>query len=68
MSEKHASPSPIQIQKYLGGLDYPVRKQELVQKARQKGAGDEILQILQKIPDREYPSPVAVSREVSKID
>lgn len=67
MPEKHETPNPIQIQKFLGGLDYPVKKQDIVQKARQKGADDTILQILQKIPDQEYSSPVALSREVSKI-
>lgn len=66
MPEKQ-TPNPIQIQKYLGGLDYPVKKQDIVQKARQKGADDNILQILQQIPDQEYSSPVALSREVSKI-
>lgn len=67
MPEKHQAPNPIQVQKYLGGLDYPAKKQEIVQKAKQKGADDHILDILQKIPDQEYSSPVAVSREVGKL-
>ncbi|HLO63576.1 MAG TPA: DUF2795 domain-containing protein [Azonexus sp.] len=67
MPSKHEAPNPIQVQKYLGGLDYPAKKQDIVQKARQKGADHDILQILQKIPDQEYASPVALSREVSKI-
>lgn len=67
MPAKHESPNPIQVQKYLGGLDYPAKKQDIVEKARQKGADNDIMQILQKIPDQEYSSPVALSREVSKI-
>lgn len=67
MPVNHDTPNPIQIQKYLGGLDYPVKKQDIVKKARQKGADESILKILQKIPDQEYSSPVALSREVSKI-
>ena len=67
MPAKHEAPNPIQVQKYLGGLDYPAKKQDIVEKARQKGADNDIMQILQKIPDQEYSSPVALSREVSKI-
>lgn len=67
MTQKHEAPNAIQVQKFLGGLDYPVGKEELLQKAKQEGADDNILEILEKILEQEYSSPVAVSREVSKI-
>lgn len=62
----HQAPNAIHVQKFLGGLDYPVDKQALLNQAKKKGADKETLDALQKLPDREYDSPVAVSREVSK--
>ncbi len=60
-----ANPGFIEAQKFLSGVDYPASKQELVEHARSQGAGDEILQALERIPDREYDGPNAVSQEVA---
>lgn len=67
MPQKHEVPSPIHIQKFLGGLDYPAGKKALLEKAQQKGADEDVLRVLEQIPDQEYSSPVAVSRAVGKI-
>jgi hypothetical protein len=61
-----SQPNPIQIQKSLSGVDYPVTKQQLLDKARDNGAGDDVMAALEKLPDREYNGPNAVSEEVSK--
>lgn len=60
------STSPIRIQKFLSGLDYPVGKQDILERARQKGADQDVMEALQKIPEQEYASPISVSREVGK--
>ncbi len=60
-----SAPNPIQMQKYLGGLDYPAARDDIVDHARQNGADDEVLQHLQAIPDRQYDGPNAVSKEFS---
>lgn len=62
------SPNPVQVQKFLGGLDYPASKQALLDKAREKGADQRLLETLQRLPDRQYDSPVAVSHEVGLLD
>ena len=69
MPQKHASqsPSPVQVQKFLGGLDYPVAKRDLVKKAKKEGADADTLKFLEQLPDQEYDSPIAVSREFSKL-
>lgn len=59
--------SPAQVQKLLGGLDYPVQKQQLLDKAKSEGADRNIMNIIGKLPDQEYGSPVAVSRELGKL-
>ncbi|MGA0568093.1 DUF2795 domain-containing protein [Rathayibacter sp. KR2-224] len=59
------SPNPIQVQKFLGGVDYPASKDTIVSKAEQEGADDNVLDALRGIPDREYDGPTAVSEAVA---
>lgn len=61
------SPNPVQVQKFLGGLDYPAGKHDILEKAKQEGADENVMQALEQIPDQDYASPVAVSREVGKL-
>jgi hypothetical protein len=58
------APAPIQVQKYLSGLDYPVDKQQIIEKAKAEGAGKEVMAALEQLPERQYDSPVSVSREL----
>ena len=59
------SPSPIDLQKALGGMDYPAKKDDIVQTARDNGAGDDVISALEGIPDKEYDGPTGVSEAVS---
>ncbi|MDQ1056138.1 hypothetical protein QFZ23_000039 [Arthrobacter globiformis] len=59
------TPNPIQIQKFLGGIDYPASRETLLSRAKESGADTSVLDALQKIPDKEYDSPTAVSSAVS---
>ena len=56
--------SPIDIQKALSGMDYPASKADIVAHAEQQGGGDEVLEALRKIEDREYEGPSGVSSAV----
>ncbi|OLR92933.1 DUF2795 domain-containing protein [Actinokineospora bangkokensis] len=64
MSDK---PNPIQLQKHLGGIDYPAGRADLVEHARSHGADDDVLSTLESIPDRTYDGPNAVSQAVSQV-
>lgn len=66
---KHSqtAPSPIEVQKYLHGLEYPAQRQEIIDKAEEEGADDEILELLQRLPDRDYESPVEVASAVARL-
>ncbi len=66
MARKSELPSAFAVQRFLGGIDYPADKQQLLEKARQQGADEEIVKILERLPDQQYESPVTVSREASK--
>jgi hypothetical protein len=61
-----SAPNPIQMQKFLGGVDYPCDRDGLVEHAQSKGADDEVLQHLRALPDRSYDGPNAVSAEFSR--
>jgi hypothetical protein len=59
-------PSPIDLQKSLGGVDYPATKDQLIEHAKSKGGDSSIIEQLQQIPDREYDGPNAVSKAFSE--
>ncbi|HEY7418055.1 MAG TPA: DUF2795 domain-containing protein, partial [Ktedonobacteraceae bacterium] len=63
-----AKVSPIQVEKYLKGLDYPVSKAELVKYAQQHGADESIMAALQKLPNKTFDSPTMVSKAISEVD
>jgi hypothetical protein len=60
-----SKPNPIQMQKYLGGIDYPADRDKLVEHARSSGADDAVLDHLKSLPDRTFDGPNAVSQAYS---
>jgi hypothetical protein len=63
-----AKVNPVQAQTFLGGIDYPASKEDLVEHAEAQGADEEVLDALRRIPDREYDGPNAVSHEIGEIE
>ncbi len=60
-----ASSNPIEVQRSLGGVDYPADRSALVDAARNFGASDDVVQALEGLPDQTYDSPTAVSEALS---
>ncbi len=60
-----ADVNPIELQKALGGMDYPASKEDLVKHAEGKNADDEVLSFLRGLPDRQYETPADVNKEIS---
>lgn len=56
-----AHANPIQIQKYLKGVDYPADKQTLIKTAKQQGADESVCASLDQLPDEEFQTPADVS-------
>jgi hypothetical protein len=56
--------SPIDIQKALGGMDYPATKEDIIKHAENNGGDAEVLDALKGIEDREYEGPSGVSSAV----
>jgi hypothetical protein len=59
------TPNPIQIQKFLSGVDYPAEKNDIVQTAEKNGADDDVLEALRGLPEKSYDGPTAVSKAIS---
>ena len=59
-----AEVSPIDIQKALGGVDYPADKDALVSRAEQSGAGDDVLEAIRALPERTYEGPTNVTEAI----
>jgi len=59
--------NPIQLQKFLKGVNYPAHKGDLVAKAKSHGADSNVLQTLEKLPDKKYDGPTGIAKEVGKM-
>ena len=42
--------------RFLKGLDFPAQQTDLVEKAKENGADQGVLEVLSKMPEREYES------------
>lgn len=60
--------NPIQLQKFLGGVEYPATKDQLVEHAKQQGADEDVLSTLQRLPADDFNSPNDVSEAAGKIE
>jgi hypothetical protein len=58
-----AHANPVQIQKFLKGVDYPASKAQLIENAKKMGADENILASLEQLPDKEFQTPADVSEE-----
>lgn len=60
--------SPAQIQQYLGGVDYPCSKEDLIDHAREEGAEDDVIDMIEGLPMDRFNSPNDVSEAISGMD
>lgn len=58
-------PTAIELQKYLGGVDYPATKDDLVSAARDNGAPDDVVSALENAGQDSFEGPTEVSSAVS---
>lgn len=60
--------SPIQLQKHLKGVNYPASKGDLVAKAQQNNASDEIVQKIQHLPADSFNGPKDVMKALGQTE
>ncbi|MCC4765680.1 MAG: DUF2795 domain-containing protein [Methanosarcina vacuolata] len=55
--------SPIEVQKALKDIDYPVNKKQLIAHAKKHNASDKVIEVLEDLPEKKYTNAAAVSKE-----
>jgi predicted outer membrane protein len=59
--------NPVQIQKYLKGVDYPASKAALLDKAKSLGADENVCASLEQLPDESFQTPADVSQAFGRL-
>ena len=67
-SGKSGRISPAIIEKYLAGMHYPAQKKDLLNNAKSKDATDNVLGMINKLPEKTYRSPIDITKEIGKIE
>ena len=49
-------------------MHYPAEKQNLVNNAKSKDAPDDVMNLINKLPDKTYRSPIDITKEIGKIE
>jgi Protein of unknown function (DUF2795) len=60
--------SPVNIAHHLSGIEFPVSKKDLIDHANGNKADQEVVDILQRMPDREYASMADVMKGVGEVE
>jgi hypothetical protein len=63
-----ADVNPIQIEKFLKGVNYPADKNDLIKQAEQNGADKNVRDTLNQLPGQKFDSPADVSKAVGALD
>ena len=66
VGEGHVSPAI--VEKYLAGMHYPAEKTKLVSSAQNKEAPSEVMNLINKLPNKIYNSPIDITKEIGKIE
>lgn len=60
--------NPIAVERYLKGVDYLASKHDLTQCAEQNNAPEDIMDIINQLPEQQYQSPVDISKAVGRMN
>jgi len=59
--------SPAQVEKFIKGIKFPASKQELIEQAEGNNANDDVINILDNVPDKQFNSPIEISIAIGKM-
>ena len=59
--------SPAQVEKSIKGIKFPASKQDLIQQAEFNDANQDVLNILNNVPDKQFNSPIEISIAIGKM-
>lgn len=61
------SPTPADLPQYLGGVDYPASRDELIEHAERSGAPEDVRETLEALEQQDFDSPAAVAEAVAQL-
>ena len=61
---RRSMPSPIAVHRALSGVCYPAAKSDLIARAQRNATDSELMNDLEKLPDREYDDYGAVVKDL----
>lgn len=67
-SASGAKASPVEVQKFLEAVQYPVGKQELVDAAVRQGADERVRSTLERLPRKRFQGPTEVSEAIGTLE
>lgn len=59
--------SPANITHYLKGIDFPCNRNDLIKHAKQNGAEQPVISLLQNMPERQYGSMADVTNSYNQV-
>ncbi|HAR63566.1 MAG: DUF2795 domain-containing protein [Candidatus Margulisiibacteriota bacterium] len=60
--------STAMVEKALAGIDYPADKSKMLQFAKERNASSEVLDVLNRMQDRQYTSAADLARGVGEVE
>lgn len=60
--------SPVELERYLDGMTFPAKKNDLRRKALDNHAPDVVIDIINNLPERSFTSPVDINRAMDEIE
>jgi hypothetical protein len=67
-SGKSGHVSPAIVEKYLAGMRYPAEKNKLCINAQNRKAPKDVIDLINKLPEKIYTSPIDITKEIGKIE
>jgi hypothetical protein len=61
------NPNPTQLEHYVSSLEFPASRDELVRQATERGAEEQVVETLRKLPATEFSGPESVSSALSEM-
>jgi Protein of unknown function (DUF2795) len=58
--------NPIEVQKHLGGVDYPATRDQLAETARSNGADDAVVRAISELRDEQFDGPDTVMERLGR--
>ncbi|KTD17129.1 DUF2795 domain-containing protein [Legionella jordanis] len=58
--------NPIEVQKYLKGINFPASKQNIIDCAKKNGAPSEVVDTIKNIKEEQFSSPTDISKHINK--